>query len=384
MAEGEEDRTEAATPRRLMRAREEGSVALSHELSSLAGLAGAAAVVTMLAPSLATDLATRMAVLLAHAGTFTLANQGSAALGIAAGSALRAAAPFLGVALLGGVGVSLFQTGLLFRPEAVAPDLGRISPGRWIRRIASADGLFEQGKSVVKLAVIGIIAWHVLVGGLPAIAGAAFLSPAGLVGRVRSDILALMMPMLAALALIAGLDILWVRLRHASGMRMSREEVRQEMKETEGDPHLKARMRQIRNGRTKRRMLGAVKNATVVVTNPTHYAVALAYERGKNAAPRVVAKGVDAMAARIREIAEAHRVPVLANPPLARALYQVEVDAEIAPEHYKAVAEIIAYVWRLGRGPALTGASAGGVSTGGVSAGARSPAAGAAPGDGPR
>ena len=384
MAEGEHDGTEAATPRRLQRAREEGSVALSRELPALAGLAGATAVLTMLVPSLAAGLVERLAALLAHAGTFTLANQGSATLGVAAGTAIRAAAPFLGVALLGGVAVSLFQTGLLFRPEAVAPDLGRINPSRWLRRIASADGLFEQGKSLVKLAMIVFIAWHVLVGGMPAIASAAFLSPADLTARVRSDILALITPMLAALSLIAVVDLVWVRLRHASGMRMSREEVRQEMKETEGDPQLKARMRQIRSARAKKRMLGAVKKATVVVTNPTHYAVALAYERGRNAAPRVVAKGVDAMAARIREIAEAHRVPVLANPPLARALYQVEVDAEIAPEHYKAVAEIIAYVWRLGRVPAPKTTSGGATSVEATPGGATSAGAVTVRGDGNR
>ena len=128
---------------------------------------------------------------------------------------------------------------------------------------------------------------------------------------------------------------------------MSRQEIRDEQKETEGDPKIKQRIRQIRLQRARRRMLAAVPKATVVITNPTHYAVALAYDRAKNAAPRVVAKGVDSLAARIREVAEAHRVPLVANPPLARALHRVEVDTEIPAEHFQAVAEIIAYVWRL-------------------------------------
>ena len=133
---------------------------------------------------------------------------------------------------------------------------------------------------------------------------------------------------------------------------MSRHDIQEEQKETEGDPRVKARLRQIRTIRARRRMLAAVPKATVVITNPTHYAVALAYDRAKHAAPRVVAKGVDSLAARIREAAEANRVPVVANPPLARALYRVEMDADIPAEHYQAVAEIIAYVWRLGdRGP---------------------------------
>ncbi len=348
MAEGQEGRTEAATPRRLMKAREEGSVALSRELSSLAGLAAVTAVLVMLGPSLATDLATRLAGLISHAGTLPFSTGGPAALGLALDGVFRSAAAFALAALIGGVAIALLQTGLLFRPEALAPDLGRLNPARWVRRITSTDGLFEHGKSFLKLTVIAAALWRILAGGWSVIEGALGLSPAVLIQEVETDILAILFPLLAALALIAVGDVLWVRLRHARGLRMSREEVRQELKETEGDPHLKAHLRRIRAARMKQRMLGAVKKATVVVTNPTHYAVALAYERGKHAAPRVVAKGVDAMAARIREIAEAHRVPVIANPPLARVLYQVEVDTEIAPEHYKAVAEIIAYVWRLG------------------------------------
>jgi flagellar biosynthesis protein FlhB len=141
--------------------------------------------------------------------------------------------------------------------------------------------------------------------------------------------------------------VLYVRFRHLRGLRMSRQEVREEHKELEGDPQIKARIKQIRFHRARKRMLAAVPRATVVVTNPTHYAVALAYDRARGGAPRVVAKGVDSMAARIRELAQDNRVPLVANPPLARALYRVELDTEIPAEHYKAVAEIIAYVWRL-------------------------------------
>ena len=128
---------------------------------------------------------------------------------------------------------------------------------------------------------------------------------------------------------------------------MSRVEIRDEHKEMEGDPKVKARFRRLRMQRARRRMLAAVPKATVVITNPTHYAVALAYDRAKNAAPRLVAKGVDSMAERIRALAQANAVPLVANPPLARALHLLEVDTDIPPEHYKAVAEIIAYVWRL-------------------------------------
>jgi flagellar biosynthetic protein FlhB len=154
---------------------------------------------------------------------------------------------------------------------------------------------------------------------------------------------------LGAQAALAGLDLLWARLRHARAMRMSKYDIRQEMKETDGNPAVKQRLRQLRRARARKRMMAAVPKAAVVVTNPTHYAVALAYERGTNAAPRVVAKGMDEVAARIRAVARDNRVPLVPNPPLARALYTVELDAEIPAEHFQAVAEIIAYVWRLGR-----------------------------------
>jgi len=128
---------------------------------------------------------------------------------------------------------------------------------------------------------------------------------------------------------------------------MSREEIRDEHRELEGNPRIKGRIRQIRLQRARKRMMAAVPKATVVLTNPTHYAIALAYERTGSGAPRVVAKGIDEVAQRIRDLATRHNVPLVANPPLARALYRVELDREIPVEHYKIVAEIIAYVWRL-------------------------------------
>jgi flagellar biosynthetic protein FlhB len=132
-------------------------------------------------------------------------------------------------------------------------------------------------------------------------------------------------------------------------MRMSKQSIRDESKDTEGNPLIKARIHRIRLIRARKRMMAKVPTATVIVTNPTHYAVALAYDRAQNPAPRIVAKGVDSLAARIREVAEANIVPIVANPPLARALYQLETDTEVPAEHYRAVAEIITYVWRLRR-----------------------------------
>jgi flagellar biosynthetic protein FlhB len=252
-------------------------------------------------------------------------------------------------AMLAGTVVVLVQTRFLLNGKALRVDFSRVSPRAGFKRLLGPDSLVEAGKSLVKIAVLGIVLWRVIQADLPGLLLAPFGDPHQLLARAAVPVLHVLLVVLAAQAGIAVLDYAWVTFRHGRGLRMSRHDILEEQKETEGDPRVKARLRQIRNFRARKRMLAAVPKATVVITNPTHYAVALAYDRAKHAAPRVVAKGVDTLAARIREAAEANRVPVVTNPPLARALFRVELDADIPAEHYQAVAEIIAYVWRLGR-----------------------------------
>jgi flagellar biosynthetic protein FlhB len=156
----------------------------------------------------------------------------------------------------------------------------------------------------------------------------------------------MLMATLAAFALLALVDVLWVRHRRLERLKMTRHDVKEEMKESEGDPMIRARLRQLRESRGRQRMMAAVPKAAVIITNPTHYAVALSYEAGQSAAPKVVAKGVDAMAARIREAAREAGVPIIADPPLARALHRLDLDAEIPAQHWDAVARIIAIVMR--------------------------------------
>ncbi len=338
-----EDQTEAATPRRLERAREQGSIALSREVPVLAGLGAATLLLLLAGPSLGRSLALRLAPML----SLSPSPDPAAALR----AAVIAAALLIGPLVLGvmaaSVAGSLLQTGFLFSPAKLAPDLARLSPMRGIKRLFGVTGLVESAKSVAKLGVLGFAAYHVLSGSLPALHAAVSWQAGQLAERIVREVLQLMLTMLAAQAVIAGADWWWVRHHHASGLRMSREEVKQEAKESDGNPAIKQRVRQIRMARARKRMLAAVPKATVIVTNPTHYAIALAYDRAKGGAPKVVAKGVDEVAARIREVAREHRVPLVANPPLARALYLVELDAEIPAEHFKLVAEVIAYVWRL-------------------------------------
>jgi flagellar biosynthesis protein FlhB len=344
----QEDRTEAATPRRLQKARDEGQVPVSRELTTFAGLAAVTLAMVMTGPQAVHRLALRLSLLLREAHALS---PSTAVVRLAGRAWASAAAPFILAALVAGVAAVLLQTRFLLSSRGLRPDFNRISPRSGLRRMLSPESAIEAGKSLAKVAVLSVVLWRVMLADLPGLLSSPFGEPAQILDRAAAPVLHILLVVLAAQAGIAALDYFWVALRHSRSLRMSRHDVLEEQKETEGDPRLRARLRQIRTVRARRRMLAAVQKATVVVTNPTHYAVALAYERTKQAAPRVVAKGVDSLAARIREVAEANRVPVVANPPLARALYRVEVDAEIPAEHYQAVAEIIAYVWRLSRRP---------------------------------
>ena len=338
-----EDRTEAATPRRLQRAREEGQVAISREVPALAGLGAATLVIGVMGPVLGSGVMSRLgAMLTLSPGT----SPGTALLACCVATAALAGPVVLGV-LAASIAASLLQTGLSLNPGALRPDPARLNPLRGIKRIFGPTGLVEAGKSVIKLAVLGFAVYHVFSGNLKLVEGAFFWWPGQMVSHSMALVMQLALTLLGAQVVIAGADIVWVRHRHAQQLRMSKEEVRQEAKDADGNPQIKQRLRQMRMARARKRMLAAVPRATVVVTNPTHYAIALAYDRNKGGAPRVVAKGVDEVAARIREVAQDSRVPLVANPPLARALYTVELDAEVPAEHFKIVAEVIAYVWRL-------------------------------------
>ena len=346
MAEGgpeAEDRTEAATPRRLQRAREEGQVPLSRELTSFAVLAAAALVLTLAVPASARTLAARLAVMLGQAHAI----DPIAALRAALLATLAAAAPFALAALLAGTASVLLQTGFLFNPAALRVDLARISPLAGLKRLFGVTTLLDTGKALLKAAAAGTLLVIVVQGALPELRMAVFWTAPALLDHATRLLVQMLLAVLAVQGAVALFDVVRTHLKHASDLRMSREDLREEMRETEGDPQVKARLRQLRMQRARRRMMAAVPKATVVVTNPTHYAIALAYDRAAGRAPLVVAKGVDAVAARIRAVAEENKVPLVANPLLARALFRVELDAEIPAEHFQAVAEIIAYVWRL-------------------------------------
>ena len=336
-----EDRTQAASARRLEQAREQGNVPLSSEVAGVAGLGAAVLILMLGAPTGLHTFGVRLARMLAEP------ESADVALRDAAWTAFAVLLPFVAAVLAASAASTLAQTRFLFHLGGLRPNLARLDPQRGLRQIGGRETLVQTGRALFKLGILGWAAWHALSGIVPDAGQTLLEQPGALLDRVARGLLHLVMLVLGAQAVFAGLDLVFVRLRYARRMRMSREEQRDETKESEGDPRMKARLRRLRTARARRRMMAAVPTATVVVTNPTHYAVALRYEQGKGGAPRVVAKGMDEIAARIRAVAEENRVPLVANPPLARALYTVELDREVPAEYFQAVAEVIAYVWRL-------------------------------------
>jgi flagellar biosynthetic protein FlhB len=347
MAENESgtERSEAATPRRLMQAREAGQSALSREAAPVAVLAVSALLLTMAAPAAGRALIMRLSGFLTAPPTTPPA----AAMRAAFMDVLMFAGPFLLACAAAGALAVLAQTGGLVNLAAMLPDLARLDPRRGLARIAPAMALLEAGKSLLKLGAVGVVTWKILEAATPMLPAALYWEPTQLLDATAREVLRVTLALVGAQAVLAGFDIIRSRFEFAGATRMTRQEVKEEHKETEGDPQIKQRIRKLRAQRARRRMMKAVPKAAVVVTNPTHYAVALAYERGSGGAPRVVAKGVDSLALRIRDVAREHNVPVVANPPLARALHALELDSEIPRELYQTVAEVIAYVWRLRR-----------------------------------
>jgi flagellar biosynthesis protein FlhB len=345
-------KTEEPSQRRLDEARRKGQVASSREVNHALVLAAGALLIGALAPALAGDVAAALRPLLARPHSFGLTptDLGRLLAGLLGelGTALLPAVLLLvGAALAGG----LIQHGPLLSAQPLAPKLDRISPLAGARRLFSLRSLVEFGKGVIKIGLVSAVAVALLWPAAATVVTAAELEAGALLAVLHGLALRLMAGSALLVGLIALLDSLYQRFEHRKQLRMSRRDLQDEFKQTEGDPFVKARLRSLRMERARRRMMAEVPRATVVVTNPTHVAVALRYEPPAMAAPRLVAKGIGPVAERIRAVARAHRVPLVENPPLARVLHAaVELDAEVPPAHYRAVAEVIGYVLQLRRG----------------------------------
>ncbi|HZS82010.1 MAG TPA: flagellar biosynthesis protein FlhB [Stellaceae bacterium] len=351
MAEDADDsqKTEEPSWRKLDEARSRGQVAQSREVTNWFVLTGMAASVLLAAPNLATTMERVMARFVEQSGSLRL---DGAAFGSAILDTLHELAPAvlfpIAIMMAMGIAGSVLQTGILFAPDRLVPKLDHISPFEGVQRLFSLRAVVEFAKGLVKLAVVGLVAAYLLMPELGRLQILPSIGVGALAGEMENVTLRLAGGVVAVLTAIAIADYIYQRLSFLRSMRMSKQELKEEFKQTEGDPFIKSKLRQIRTQRARKRMMAAVPKASVVVTNPTHFAVALQYEMASAGAPRVVAKGADLIAARIRDIAREHGVPIVENPPVARALYAtVEIDEEIPPEHYKAVAEIISYVFRL-------------------------------------
>jgi flagellar biosynthetic protein FlhB len=250
---------------------------------------------------------------------------------------------------LAAISGNIIQHRLVWSTEALKPKFSKISPMAGFGRLFSKQALANFVKGLIKLALIGTIMTALMYPERFRLDALVHIDPAAMLSITQSLSLQMMGAVVAVLALIAAADYLFQYRQWFERQKMSLRELKDEFKQTNGNPEVKAKIRQIRQTRSRKRMMAAVPDASVVITNPTHFAVALKYERGMNA-PICVAKGADLIARKIREVATDHNIPIVENPPLARALHAtVEIDQEITPEHYQAVAEVIGYVMRLNR-----------------------------------
>lgn len=345
----DEQKTEEPSQKRLDDARKKGDVPRSQEAKHVAMFGGALAVTMLLTGLLATTMLPMATRLWGDAQDFTLDTGGAHRLAtdlvFRVGLILAPSLALLFVAaLVGGIG----QGRPTISWDKVAPKWSKLSPMGGFKRLFGMSTFVEFGKTLAKFAIVSVVAVTVVWPYSRRLEDVLFADPNMLTALIGGLIVKLLLAVTIIVAILAGADYLYQRFAFMKRMRMSRQDLKDEYKQSEGDPHVKGRIRQIRIERSRRRMMAAVPAADVVLMNPTHYAVALKYEHGQMAAPRVVAKGVDALALRIRGLATEHGVPVVENPPLARALYAAcDIDEEVPAEHYAAVAEVIGYVMRL-------------------------------------
>ena len=349
--ENDFERTEPASPRRLEQAREEGQVARSQELNTFALLATVGLSVWLLAGQLLSGLTGVMRSGLTFSAEDAFhAEQMMRLLGRHGASGFMTVAPVLAAAFLAALIAPLLLNGWLFTFKPLQPNFSRLNPISGLGRIFSSHGLVELLKAVVKVLVVGGVAALVIRNSLDAVvslsqenAASASLHAARLVGWT-------LLLTVGGMLLIVAIDVPYQLWNHYRKLRMSSAELKREAKETEGDPQIKARIRSLQREAARKRMMAEVPKADVVVTNPTHYSVALSYRENSMRAPRVVAKGQDLTALRIRELAREHGVPIVEAPPLARALFShTELEDEIPETLYTAVAEVLAYVFQLRR-----------------------------------
>ncbi len=352
MAEERDDteRSEDPTAKRLDDAIKRGDVVRSAEVNTWFMMAGAVLVLMVFATPMAQTLEMTFRGVLAN--SYQIPADGPAVAHLAKNIAVDVLAalgiPFLLLTLAALLGTAI-QHRIVFSVEPLIPHLSKISPAAGMKRLFSLQALANFAKGLAKLMIFGAVIAALLWPQRHRLAGLITTDPALILPFTKSLTMQMLGTVVAILAVVAMADYLFQHRQWYERQKMSVREMKEEFRQSEGDPMIKGKIRQLRQARARKRMMAAVPKASVVITNPTHFAIALQYDRGMTA-PICVAKGVDLIARKIREVAEAHGIPVVENPPLARALHgTVEIDQEIPQEHYRAVAEIIGYLMRLRR-----------------------------------
>jgi flagellar biosynthetic protein FlhB len=345
------EKTEDPTQKRLDDAHDRGDVAKSQEVNTWFMIAGATLVLSTFSGSIGGGILMPLRNVVANSWMIHADGPGLLALSQSLGIALIAA---LGVPLLllmiAAIAGNMVQHRLVWSGESLKPKLSKISPLAGAKRVFGKQAAANFAKGIFKVAALGAVMSAILWPERHRLDAMVRFDPAAIPGVTITLTLQLLGAVVALLALVAIADYFFQYRQWFERQKMSLREMKEEFKQSEGDPHIKGRIRQLRHARMKKRMMAAVPKASVIITNPTHYAVALSYDRGMSA-PVCVAKGVDTIALKIREVAKAHDIPIVENVPLARALHAtVEIDDEIPVEHYHAVAEIIGYVMGLKRG----------------------------------
>lgn len=345
----QQERTERATPKRAQEARRDGQVARSQELSACVVLVAASTAITLLGGHLGNAVLDALRHGLAIAPAEALDETRMVpALSSALLEVGLACLPVFVIVVLAALLAPLAIGGWNFTTKALQPQFGRLNPLKGIQRIFSVRGLVELCKAFAKFGLVATLAVWSLWRSAPQLLGLGAQPTEVAIGAAFGLVGTTLIVLAAALVLIAGVDVPYQLWRHARELRMTRDQVKREYRESDGSPEVKGRIRQIQQTLAHGRMLQDVPTADVVVTNPTHYAVALRYDDSRMRAPVVVAKGADLIAARIRELAAEHAVPIVEAPPLARALHRsVEIGSEIPAALYAAVAQVLTYVFQL-------------------------------------
>jgi flagellar biosynthesis protein FlhB len=347
MSEDQESKTEEASGKKISDAIEQGNIPFSREAPIFASIMGMLVFLVYGARDQGTPFVRRLALFVEQPRNYALENSRDAmhlvhALALEMGRFLL---PILVILLVAGVAASIFQNAPRIVFQRIRPQWSRISPASGWSKTFSLQGFVEFGKSLFKFLAIGGMSFMVLRADRHEIVNVMFVDPVGLPEFLLTLSVRLVSAVsVATIALVAG-DLVWTRLRWQRDLRMSRQEVKDEFKQLEGDPLVKARMRSLAQDRLRKQMMAAVPRATMILANPTHFAIALRYDQGENDAPMVLAKGKDLIALRIREIAEKHRIEIVIDKALTRAMYDhVEVDRAIPAEFYRAVANLLVYV----------------------------------------